>query len=1489
MASSTTTIMKTSVILRESADWDEWILIINAMAKRGDVSEYVNLTAANEPAEPVRPAIPTFLMIEPDAASLGDLDETQQKELSMLREDFKEISRTYREKRDALKDIEQHILTTVDRQNILYLDGADTVYQKLVALKKRLAPTDRARTLEVTRRYRELLRGPRAQQQEAWLQQYERTYAEAVKTKLPEVQGDRPLHDFFDALRSTDMAYVSGREAVLADRIERKDVPPSVKDLLENYRNHLRTTKARMSASKGSSHTAFATLQGTPQENPESEQGPRQNRSPNPKKLSDCLCGESHRFKDCAYLIEELRGTGWAPNEEIKRQIDDKLSKIPKLRIAVEKAQKQVKEKAPTMKKITPVGAFAVESFSYKLKNCWTLDSGTDVHVCNDRARFKFERAATEQDVLVAGKTTYEIEAFGSVEITAKGPSGPVLIQLLNVALAPGFLTNLACLRRFTEKGVHWDTQKGRLHRNGQTFCYTQSVDDHWVLEYGAPDAPESTYAAFASSREPRSTLKATATEWHRILGHPGPDTIAHLEKAVDNVRVTGTAPSTIECETCAQSKARQVVSRRAGQEEPAGEPLERVGYDLIPVEPAYNRDKWVSHFRCFQTGADFVYTHPRKNDAVAVIKEFLNMAKTRYGATTRFIRTDDEPTLGKKYEDLLADQGITAERTAPYTSAQNGRTERAGGVLTLRARALRIAAELPANLWPETYTAAGYLNNRTPKEGIEWTTPIEALTKQKPQLAHLHPYGCRAYPLRSNVPRLDKLAPRAMIGYLVGYDSSNIYRIWVPSQMRVIRTRDVTFDHSRFYDPAELDIGHSSAVSIEDIIEVLDMPAPSYSSSRDITEEDDLNDTIEVYSGPVGTAVAEEAREEEELSEEEPVQQMATPDPTPDRKTGHSTESAAETHAIRSAARQPTEVPPDAVAMGTRSRRRQAYIAALSRAAELTPYYSAFSAGLQKTEIDTQNERLHRDTLPPEPRHWRQMLKHRFAREFEHAAIRELNELERRGTYELTQKKEQKTVPLTWVFKYKFDSDGYLIKFKARLCVRGDLQSTEQDTYAATLAARTFRALIAMAAAFDLELWQYDAVNAFINSCVDEEIFCECPDGFQQPGQCWQLRKALYGLKQAPMLWYKELSTALEDLGLWPVPGVNCLYTNGWLILFFYVDDIVALCTKSNVAKLREFETRLLKKFEMRALGELQWFLGIRILRNRSERKIWLCQDSYICKIATRFGLAGSPKGLKTPLPFDGLPCGTAGEEVNQQRVYAYQQRVGSLNFAAVISRPDIAYTTSNLSQFLRNPTPGHIAAADRAISYLYDTRTFAVEYSGRASISDIFLCSSDAAFADNQLTRHSSDGYLFQLYGGAIDWRAAKQNTVTTSSTEAELLALSRAAKEAIWWRRFFESVQFDTTEKLKIRCDNRQTIRILTKDLPKLDTKLRHVDIHQHWLRQEVQAGRIEIEWMPTAEMPADGLTKQLPRQKHEEFVRQLNLVDISDQLSRGPNRK
>jgi hypothetical protein len=105
---------------------------------------------------------------------------------------------------------------------------------------------------------------------------------------------------------------------------------------------------------------------------------------------------------------------------------------------------------------------------------------------------------------------------------------------------------------------------------------------------------------------------------------------------------------------------------------------------------------------------------------------------------------------------------------------------------------------------------------------------------------------------------------------------------------------------------------------------------------------------------------------------------------------------------------------------------------------------------------------------------------------------------------------------------------------------------------------------------------------------------------------------------------------------------------------------------------------------------------------------------------------------------------------------------------------------------------------AADRVISYLYGTRTLAIEYSPDGVSSEF---SSDAAFADN-VDRKSSEGYLFKLFGGAVDWRAAKQKTVTTSTTEAELLALSNAARETLWWtrfvRKFIRKVSYDYLQR-------------------------------------------------------------------------------------------
>jgi hypothetical protein len=187
-------------------------------------------------------------------------------------------------------------------------------------------------------------------------------------------------------------------------------------------------------------------------------------------------------------------------------------------------------------------------------------------------------------------------------------------------------------------------------------------------------------------------------------------------------------------------------------------------------------------------------------------------------------------------------------------------------------------------------------------------------------------------------------------------------------------------------------------------------------------------------------------------------------------------------------------------------------------------------------------------------------------------------------------------------------------------------------------------------------------------------------------------------------------------------------------------------------------------------------------------------------------------------------------GHQAMAQQILAYQQRVSSLNFATAITRPDIAHVTLKLAYFLLNPMTEHLTATDRTLQYLCNTRNYAIEFS-RENDAQIFKCASDAAYADDLVSQRSSNEFLFQLYGGAINWQAGKQKTVTTSSTEAELLALSTAAREVIWWRRFFANIKFDTQQTTQIHCDNLQTIDITTKETVQLETWLRHVDIHQH----------------------------------------------------------
>jgi hypothetical protein len=215
------------------------------------------------------------------------------------------------------------------------------------------------------------------------------------------------------------------------------------------------------------------------------------------------------------------------------------------------------------------------------------------------------------------------------------------------------------------------------------------------------------------------------------------------------------------------------------------------------------------------------------------------------------------------------------------------------------------------------------------------------------------------------------------------------------------------------------------------------------------------------------------------------------------------------------------------------------------------------------------------------------------------------------------------------------------------------------------------------------------------------------------------------------------------------------------------------------------------------------------------------------------------------------------------------------------MMTRPGLAEGVSKLSQFLQNPSKKHQSEAFRLIAYSYHYRDHAIVFGDfDHHATDACTAYTDASFG-NLPDRRSFQGHIFFVLGSPIFWRASKQPTVTTSTTEAELLSLSAANKELLALERLIHQVglQLPSDVTHHVRCDNAQTVGIVNKNGLKINTCLRHIDIQQHWLREAQKKGRIKVSWIATQEMIADGLTKAFGSEKQEAFRKALKMVPLS----------
>ena len=1059
-----------------------------------------------------------------------------------------------------------------------------------------------------------------------------------------------------------------------------------------------------------------------------------------------------------------------------------------------------------------------------------------------------------------------------------------------------------------------------------------------------------------------RAPNTGTEQRWHLRMGHPGPEALNHLTGHSKGVRIKG--PATVDCDACGCSKAKRKI-RREPRQGPT-RPGQRIAVDFLDLEPDEEGYWSVMLLTDRYSGYVFdVYLTGRNTDVIMeAFRYVLGVLDNQYHLHVEAIECDNEITKNYALTSYLTeDKHIRLEPSAPHTQSQNGGAERSGGVIKEKARSMRAGAKLPHFLWVEIYKAAVYLNNRTPKYHLRWQTPYESfytylvyrdgivVKDRKPSQAHLRAYGCKAFAMTADAHerknRRQKLNPKAWIGYLVGYNSTNIYRVWNPLTNDVIAVRDVSFNEDEFFSgnvkDLKDDLLHTSEEQLAALLRDVRLNQPTHHPPSVSTQEEDEElsritqpPAEEEDSNPGGYGDMSHRVDPNDACTREPdplyvtarFAPLLTPDATPPsagalmaatiREFTERQESAARPYEEVERCRQPKELAtpgtiqllvPAGEDLRAIRHRHGNWEAAFNAGRLASPIGMIDGKRVTKdqfmkivngskgrpsgkelhktrsngvvTVVPRRPNKIHRRDLPPPPKTHRDLESHPMGTGFKEAERVHLNShKEMQSWLEISkdQAKGHQLLDCMWVYVYKFDKHGWFSKCKARLVVRGDQQakSIHENTYASTLAGRSFRTLMAVAARFDLEFIQYDAVNAFVNAKLLHDVFMRMPPGYRKRGQVLHLKKALYGLRESPLLWQKDFTATLSRLGFSPVPHEPCCFSREGMLIFFYVDDIVVAYSKENQSKVEATIAELRSCYTLTGGHELQWFLGIEVIRDRARKRIWLSQSDYIDKLAN---LVTNSDGPFTPVPMKQQELFPSEDKASPSSINLYQRRVGSILYAAVITRVDIAFAASRLSRFNTNPGEQHHAAAEHLIRYLLGTKTLALELGGGDSLDTW----SDASFADNTLDRKSSQAYVMKLFGGVIGWRANKQDTVTTSTTEAELLSLAQATKEAMFVSRLITelSVQLDTSI-INIWCDNQQTIRLVNADVACLHTKLRHVDIHNHWLREAASKRQIDVAYTPTNDMLADGLTKALTTEKFRKFVQQLGLVDVQEKI-------
>nr|KYP70981.1 Retrovirus-related Pol polyprotein from transposon TNT 1-94 [Cajanus cajan] len=381
-------------------------------------------------------------------------------------------------------------------------------------------------------------------------------------------------------------------------------------------------------------------------------------------------------------------------------------------------------------------------------------------------------------------------------------------------------------------------------------------------------------------------------------------------------------------------------------------------------------------------------------------------------------------------------------------------------------------------------------------------------------------------------------------------------------------------------------------------------------------------------------------------------------------------------------------------------------------------------------------------------------------------------------------------------------------------------------------------------------------------------------PPGFIASGETHlvcRLRRSLYGLKQSPRAWFGRFSSALIEFGMTRCEAdhsVFFLHSSSGLCIYLvvYVDDIVI--TGDDSDGICRLKSHLQRQFQMKDLGPLRYFLGIEVAHSTSG--IAISQRKYALDILTETGMVDC-RPSDTPMDPNIKLLPGQGEPLDDPE--RYRRLVGRLNYLTV-TRPDIAFPVSVVSQFINDPRDSHWTAAMRILRYIKKApgRGLLYEDKGNSKI----VCYSDADWAGSPSDRRSTSGYCVLIGGNLISWKSKKQTTVARSTAEAEYRAMAAAASEVTWLQQLLKQLQIRDTQETKLICDNETALHIASNLV--FHERTKHIEIDCHFIREKVLSREITTKFVHSSDQLADVFTKSLKGPRVDYICNKLGAYDI-----------